>query len=144
MLFTTHDVLVDAPGRAGADCDIPVCGNSLEGGTNSAACDEPTPQASQQTFIKRVVGLPGDQIKIVDGDVYRNGLKENAPYIVPCGGLPFCNYPQTITIPTGDYFVLGDNRGASDDSRFWGPVRQTDILGVVVACQPSNRYCAAG
>lgn len=43
-----------------------------------------------------------------------------------------CNYPNPITVPAGDYFVLGDNRGQSDDSRFFGPIPRSAIVGNVV------------
>jgi signal peptidase I len=42
-----------------------------------------------------------------------------------------CNFPKPIVVPAGDYFMLGDNRRASDDSRFWGPVKRSWIIGVV-------------
>ena len=61
----------------------------------------------------------------------RNGAREPDPYIYQCGGGPDCNFPKPIVIPPGEYFVLGDNRGESDDSRFWGPIRRAWIIGVV-------------
>lgn len=95
-----------------------------------------------QVFIKRVVGLPGDRIAMVAGQVLRNGQKETEPYTVQCAGAPSCEFPSAVTIPAGNYFVLGDNRPDSDDSRFWGPVPQADILGVVVGCRPANAHCS--
>lgn len=128
----------------GADFDNPVCGNPRQGGqggTNAQACDTPTPQESTQTFIKRVVGVPGDTIKIVNGMVYRNGVLEKEPFPIECGDTPSCDFGNPIKIPPGYYFVLGDNRGASDDSRFWGPVPHSYIIGVVVACRPATSHC---
>jgi signal peptidase I len=64
--------------------------------------------------------------------VIRDGVRENEPYTEPCaGGLP-CNFPKPIVVPPGDYFMLGDNRGESDDSRFWGPVPKRWIIGKVL------------
>jgi signal peptidase I len=81
-------------------------------------------------FLKRVVGLPGDRISIVDGAVIRNGTPETGPRIARCGD-PSCNFRTPIRVGTGTYYVLGDNRGQSDDSRFWGPVRRAWIIGLV-------------
>jgi signal peptidase I len=85
--------------------------------------------ASSETFVKRVVGLPGDRIQIVNGHVYRDGAREKDLYIEPCDGNGACDFPGTITIPRGEYYMMGDNRGESDDSRFWGPVRSGWIIG---------------
>lgn len=123
------DVVVFHPPR-GADFNSPVCGNGAEGTGHQQACDQPTAQASTQTFIKRVVAGPGDRISIVNGHVIRNGKQESDGYIRQCGTDSSCNFPQTITIPPGDYFMMGDNRGLSDDSRFWGPVPDKWVIGV--------------
>jgi signal peptidase I len=113
-----------------ATCGVADEGESPTGHLFARACDVPTPTPSSQSFIKRVVGVPGDRIKIVDGHVYRNGVREKDSYIRPCGDGPVCNFPQTIVVPPGDYFMMGDNRGTSDDSRYWGPVPDRWIIGV--------------
>jgi signal peptidase I len=119
---------------AGADPATPICANTGEGSGHTAACDEPVPSESPDlTLIKRVVARPGDTITISGGHVTRNGVREDdSRYTQPCGAGPSCDFPAPITIPAGDYFVLGDNRGASDDSRFWGPVPQAYIVGRVL------------
>ncbi len=133
------DRLLDSPGVGdivvfhppkGADPQPAVCGNSNQGGNTPQACDAPTPGESSQTFIKRIVAGPGDRVTVLNGHVYRNGVRENDAYISPCGGAEGCNFPKPILIPPGDYFMMGDNRGESDDSRFWGPVPKKWIIGV--------------
>jgi signal peptidase I len=123
------DIVVFHPPR-GADLGNGVCGDANAGGGHPEACDLPTQQESSQTFIKRVVAGPGDRLSIVNGHAIRNGKPEKDSYIAPCQGGSDCNFPKTIVIPPGDYFMMGDNRGYSDDSRFWGPVPKKWIIGV--------------
>jgi signal peptidase I len=110
-------------------CADTSAGENQNGQDSARACDKAWPQASSQTFVKRVVGLPGDRISIVGGHVIRDGVREKDPYIAQCAGSGSCTFPATITVPRGDYFMMGDNRGESDDSRFWGPIPNSWIIG---------------
>ena len=92
-------------------------------------CPRPTRERADVNFIKRIVAGPGDTLAIVDGHVVRNGKRQAESFIEPCGGGPECNLTTPITIPKDHYFMMGDNRGASDDSRFWGPVPRDWIIG---------------
>jgi signal peptidase I len=96
---------------------------------SDTGCPEPTPERSDTNFIKRVVGLPGDRLKVIDGAVYINGRrqKESFARLDPSCGI--CNLPGEIRIPDGHYFMMGDNRGESADSREWGPVPKKWIIG---------------
>jgi signal peptidase I len=95
----------------------------------SGLCAHSTPQRSDVNFIKRVVAGPGDRIAVRDGHVVLNGKELREPYIRACGGGSACNFPKAIRIPAGYWFMMGDNRGSSDDSRFWGPVPKKWIIG---------------
>jgi signal peptidase I len=123
------DIVVFHP-PAGADPTEPVCGDSSQGNGHPQACDVHTPAQSVETYIKRVVGLPGDRLSIRNGHVDRNGKPEKDSYIRPCGDDSSCNFPKTFTVPPGQYFMMGDNRAVSDDSRFWGPIPGKWIIGV--------------
>jgi signal peptidase I len=91
------------------------------------ACAIATRRTSTAKFIKRIVAKPGDRIAIRNGRVVRNGKRAQEPFITPCDG--GCDFPRTFTVAAGRYYVLGDNRGASDDSRYWGPVAASAIVG---------------
>jgi signal peptidase I len=91
------------------------------------------PTATDETFIKRVVGVAGDRIAVRDGRVVRNGELQREPYARPCGDGPECDVPRPVRVPVGHVYVLGDNRGASQDSRFWGSVPVADVIGEAVA-----------
>jgi signal peptidase I len=123
------DIVVFHPPKQYGECANPNEGQNQSGQDGAQACDAQQKQASSETFIKRVVGVPGDRLSIHNGHVIRNGLAERDTYIVPCGGGGACNFPATITIPHGDYFMMGDNRPDSEDSRFWGPVPKSWIIG---------------
>ena len=72
------------------------------------------PKDPSRDFIKRVIAVPGDTIEIKDGNVFVNGELQNEDYILSkCRG----DYPKS-TIPEGHFFVMGDNRNNSEDSRF--------------------------
>lgn len=89
------------------------------------------PEDPSKDFIKRVVGLPGDVVEIRDKKFYRNGKSVHEDYVqhrdrrIVDKRDDFGPY----TVPEDSYFVLGDNRDESYDSRFWGSVEREDILG---------------
>lgn len=128
------DVVVFHPPR-GAELGYGQCADPSAGFTASEnalgqPCDRPLGGESKVTFVKRVVGLPGDVLRIEGGHVIRDERPEPDAYITACGEAAECTFPRSIRVPAGDYYMMGDNRGESDDSRFWGPVPQRDIIGV--------------
>ena len=88
------------------------------------------PLDPSKSFIKRVVGLPGETIEMRTGRVYVNGRQLSDQY-VPSAYLDVSNYPERA-IPEETYFVVGDHRDGSNDSRVFGPVADTDIRGKAV------------
>jgi signal peptidase I len=116
------------------------------------------PYADHQHFVKRVIGLPGDRLKLVDQQVYINDKLLNEPYVVhdpeagydplnysfPPAGNPLYSSPvepewahnirkyvqgDELVVPPGRYFAMGDNRDHSLDSRYWGFVDRSAIMG---------------
>jgi len=88
------------------------------------------PRDTRKSFIKRVIGLPGDHIRIAYGHVYVNGEELSEPY-VPSDYLDARSYSD-IVVPRNSYFVLGDHRSMSNDSREFGPVMRSYIYGKAV------------
>jgi signal peptidase I len=108
------------------------CGVTLHGRQPfeaGEACPQPVDQESDTNFIKRIVAGPGDRLSIKNGHPVVNGVVAKEDFIRPCGAGEGCNLPKPITIPPDSYFMMGDNRGSSDDSRFWGPVPRDWIIG---------------
>jgi signal peptidase I len=88
------------------------------------------PEDTTKSYIKRVIGLPGDTVAVEDGDVIVNGKKLEEDY-VPQEYRDDRPYPPT-TVPPNEYFVLGDHRVSSNDSRAWGFVPRGYIYGKAV------------
>ena len=90
------------------------------------------PKDPSEFFIKRIIGLPNETVKILNGNVYivDNGQTQelSEPYVINQGNGP----DMTITLGPDQYFVMGDNRPQSSDSRIWGPVPRANITGHVV------------
>jgi signal peptidase I len=103
------------------------------------------PKDTSVYFIKRIIGLPGETVSITGGvvTVTDKGQKEvlKEPYIADAG--TFSDFTETLG--PGQYFVMGDNRNASFDSRSWGPVPSSDIVGLVrLRLWPLNEAMAFG
>jgi signal peptidase I len=97
--------------------------------SRESVCPQSLPKKDTVNFIKRVVAGPGDRIAVKGGHVILNGKQQKEPFIAPCDPGGGCDFPEAITIPDGEYFMMGDNRGSSDDSRYWGPVPDDWIIG---------------
>jgi signal peptidase I len=89
---------------------------------------------SSVPYIKRVIGVPGDRIELRDGKVFVNHVKLEEPYVFEDGGVGQASEPSPEgasewLVPTGDLFVMGDHRGESADSRSFGPIAISHVIG---------------
>lgn len=108
MIVTKYDYLLGEPERF----DVVICHYPERGRTN---------------FVKRLVGLPGDTVSMLNGTLYVNGEAIDEPYITNKA-----NYNmQAYTLKDDEYFVLGDNRSSSNDSHIIGPISREQIKGHV-------------
>lgn len=105
----------------------PECGVRRDFGRQ--ACPRPVEGQSDTNFIKRVVAVPGDTLSIRRGHPVVNGVMAEEDFIKGCPKAEICNLEEEITIPDDHYFMMGDNRGGSDDSRYWGPIPRDWIIG---------------
>jgi signal peptidase I len=143
------DIVVFHP-PAGAEEEGPggECGSPPTPADRGAACDQPTSNEASENFVKRIVAGPGDRVRIIRGRAIVNGEENpaaNGAALKNCGKpLPksqwgsvmsdeSCNFPKPILIPPDHYFMMGDNRANSKDSRFWGPIPRSWIIGEVFA-----------
>jgi len=99
------------------------------------------PRDPSRDFIKRVIGLPGDTVEVVAGEIFVNGVKIDEPYITSPGRYDF---PKQV-VPNGNYFVLGDNRNNSFDSHVWNWLPEENIIGqAMVSYWPLEQFGGAG
>lgn len=95
------------------------------------------PVKSTRPFVKRVIGLPGETVDIKKGKVYIDGVLLDEPYIEES----FTYSMAAVTIPEGEYFVLGDNRDISEDSHIFGPISRKSIIGKAwLSVWPFDRF----
>jgi signal peptidase I len=130
------------------------CGGAGGQGTRMP-CSQPTARKSDQNFIKRIVATPGDTVQIVEGVAVVNGkistaanghlrngclsaelpppTDANVARLLKTVPPNDCTFPDPITVPDNEYFMMGDNRHDSEDSRYWGPVPKDWFIGQAFA-----------
>ena len=126
-------VVLYAP--AGARCGASIGPNDL--------CPAPADRRSEDRYVQRIVAGPGDRVRIRGGRAIVNGEGLEEPY-ASCagGGVGGCDLRKEVTVPDDHWFTLGDNRGSSIDSRFFGPVPTEWLVGRVEDCELAGLRCS--
>jgi len=115
----------------------------------STPADEHCAGPPVANLVKRVIGLPGETISLSDGQVYINGKLLREPWLTTAAATETDPGPSSkpyalqhpYKIPAGNVYVMGDNRAESCDSRYWGPIRESTIVGKVdVRIWPLSRF----
>jgi signal peptidase I len=108
---------------------LPLCSVEPKRGQ---ACAAPGREPAKITYIKRIIAGPGDTVWFDNGIPYVNDQAIIGDWETePCSG-DYCDLPTPVRVPEGHYYVLGDNRGGSEDSRYWGPLPEEWIVGQAV------------
>jgi len=94
-------------------------------------CPRPTPELAPVSVVVRVVAEGGDRVAVRGGRLVLNGRPQPEPYARTVGSSPLAELPREARVPAGHVFVMGDNRSASVDSRVYGPVPQSAVVGRV-------------
>jgi signal peptidase I len=126
------DIVVFHPPEGALQGGDGVCGVAFP---TDEMCPRPTAKESNTTYIKRVVAVGGDTIALINGHVILNGKRQKETFanFSDCDIASNCTYTKPIKVPAGYYFMMGDNRGNSDDSRFWGPIPDAWVIGEAFA-----------
>ncbi|HEV2815475.1 MAG TPA: signal peptidase I [Solirubrobacteraceae bacterium] len=132
-----QDIVVIRPPR-GAVSGGRLCGVDVSEGE---LCPRPRGKPADVFFVQRIVAGPGDRLRVRRGRAIVDGKPLEEPYAQRCVVGVGCTPKGEITIPDDHWFMMGDNRGASDDSRFWGPVPRDQIVGRADDCRLLNLRC---
>ncbi len=130
-------VVFVAPGKALGD--TPPAPGGIKGFVNSLKEGLGLP-SNQRDFIKRVVAVGGDTVQIKDQALYVNNVRKNEPYVRDHNPSSMPDFGP-VTVPPDQLFVMGDNRGDSQDSRYFGPIPKSSVVGrAFVRIWPPNRF----
>jgi signal peptidase I len=103
--------------------------------------NKPFAPPSEPPLIKRVIGLPGEHVEVHDSKVFINGEPLNEPYIEEQPFTSACQDYRDVTLGADEYYVMGDNRSNSNDSRCFGPIKRGNLIGeALVRYWPPDKW----